>query len=46
MEEPSAKAPVEIHDILDKAYLTVGIWWDGNVYLHVRKEWRDVSSGG
>ena len=44
VEEPSEKALAEIHDILHKVYLGYLVGREGG--LHVRKEWRDVLSGG
>jgi ATP-binding cassette subfamily D (ALD) long-chain fatty acid import protein len=44
VEEPSEEALAEIHGILDKVYLGYLAAREGG--LHVRKEWRDVLSGG
>ena len=42
--EPSEAALAEIHDILEKVHLGYLVGREGG--LHVRKEWRDVLSGG
>ncbi|KIM36688.1 hypothetical protein M413DRAFT_449030 [Hebeloma cylindrosporum] len=42
--EPSEEALAEIHDILEKVHLGYLVGREGG--LHVRKEWRDVLSGG
>lgn len=42
--EPSERAIAEIHDILQKVHLGYLVGREGG--LHVRKEWRDVLSGG
>ncbi|KJA26893.1 hypothetical protein HYPSUDRAFT_198675 [Hypholoma sublateritium FD-334 SS-4] len=42
--EPSDRAIAEIHDILQKVHLGYLVGREGG--LHVRKEWRDVLSGG
>ncbi|KAF8906834.1 ABC transporter transmembrane region 2-domain-containing protein [Gymnopilus junonius] len=44
IQSPSAAALAEIHGILDKVHL--GYLVDREGGLHVRKEWRDVLSGG
>lgn len=43
-QQPSEAAILEIHDILDKVHLGYLVGREGG--LHVRKEWRDVLSGG
>jgi len=42
--EPSEVALAEIHDILEKVHLGYLVGREGG--LHIRKEWRDVLSGG
>lgn len=42
--EPSERAIAEIHNILEKVHLGYLVEREGG--LHVRKEWRDVLSGG